>query len=136
MNRKSAREFSAGGVVLREGKVLLVEVENLKGEIVWTFPKGHLEEGESALEAALREVEEETGWKCRRTGKLPDVTYWFTRNGHPVFKKVSWFTMEPVKKTGKPDAVEIRRTKWVALADAEKQLKYPSDLKTMKELPR
>ena len=133
---KGAREFSAGGIVLREGKILLVEVENLKGEIVWTFPKGHLEKGESSLDAALREVEEETGWKCRETGKLTDVTYWFTRNGAPVFKKVSWFTMEPVKKTGKPDAVEIRKTKWVELGKAEALLKYPSDLKIMKELPR
>ena len=59
------KEFSAGGLVRRGGKVLMVKVCNLKGEEVWTFPKGHVEKGETPMEAALREVEEETGWRCR-----------------------------------------------------------------------
>jgi ADP-ribose pyrophosphatase YjhB (NUDIX family) len=123
-----AKEFSAGGVVGRGGKILLVQVKNLKGEIVWTFPKGHLEKGETWLAAALREVEEETGWKCRNLGLLSNVTYYFTRKGRPVFKRVRWYRMAPVKKTGKPDADEIIKTKWVAAGKAAKALRYPSDL--------
>jgi ADP-ribose pyrophosphatase YjhB (NUDIX family) len=124
---RPAREFAAGGVVGRGGKVLLVQVRNLEGEIVWTFPKGHLEKGERWLDAALREVEEETGWKCRKTGALSDVRYGFERKGRPVRKRVRWYRMEPVRRTGRPDADEIRRTKWVAAETAAAALSYPSD---------
>ena len=124
---KERKEYAAGGIVGRGGKILLVQVRNLKGEIVWTFPKGHLEKKETWLAAALREVEEETGWKCRSRGPLANVTYRFERDGKPVFKRVRWYEMEPVAKTGRPDADEIRRTKWVDARTAAKSLSYPSD---------
>ena len=127
----AAKEFSAGGVVGRGGKVLLVQVENLKGEIVWTFPKGHLEKGETWLRAALREVEEETGWKCRSLGLLSNVTYFFQREKRLVFKRVRWYRMEPLKKTGKPDAEEIMKTKWVEAKKAAKSLSYHSDARVL-----
>ena len=123
----AAKESSAGGVVGRKGKVLLVEVENLKGEVVWTFPKGHLEKGETWLAAGLREVEEETGWKCRSLGLLSNATYFFRRKEKLVYKRVRWFRMEPVRKTGKPDAKEILRTRWVEAEKAVDLLTYPSD---------
>ncbi|MFI5348860.1 MAG: NUDIX domain-containing protein [Elusimicrobiota bacterium] len=126
-----AKEFAAGGVVGRGGKILLVQVKNLEGEIVWTFPKGHLEKGETWLPAALREVEEETGWKCLNRGLLSNVTYRFERNGRPVFKRVRWYWMEPVEKTGSPDAGEIRKTKWVESKTASKSLSYPSDARVL-----
>lgn len=131
----AAKEFAAGGVVLREGKALLVKVTNLKGEVKWTFPKGHLEGKESALEAALREVEEETGWRCESEGPLTEVRYFFTRNGRPVDKRVSWFRMRPVKKVGRPDAIEIMGTRWVPLDGLERLLSYKSDLELARKLP-
>jgi len=131
---KKAEEYAAGGIVERRGKLLLVQVTNLKGEVKWTFPKGHLEKGEKPLDAALREVEEETGWRCEPSGKLPDVQYWFNRNGRPVHKRVSWYRMRPVKKTGKPDALEIMKTRWVTLESGPKYLSYPGDLKILKEV--
>jgi len=130
---REAKEYAAGGVVERNGKVLLVKVTNLSGEVVWTFPKGHLEKKETPLKAALREVEEETGWKCRSNGPLALVRYRFNRNGRPVAKKVRWYRMEPVEKTGRPDEVEIMKTKWVLPAKAAKILSYPSDLKILKK---
>lgn len=126
---KSAKEYAAGGIVERNGKVLLVQVANLQGKVVWTFPKGHLERKETPLKAALREVEEETGWRCRSNGPLALVRYHFNRNGRPVAKKVRWYKMEPVERTGKPDEVEIMKTKWVAKKAAAKSLCYPSDLR-------
>jgi 8-oxo-dGTP diphosphatase len=126
---KEGREFAAGGVVGRDGKVLLVQVKNLEGEVVWTFPKGHLEKKESWLKAALREVEEETGWSCRNLGPLSTVTYRFRRGGKPVFKRVRWYRMEPLARTGKPDADEIRRTRWVDASRAASSLSYASDLR-------
>ena len=124
---KERNEYAAGGVVGRGGKILLVQVRNLEGKIVWTFPKGHLEKKETWLSAALREVEEETGWKCRNRGLLSNVTYRFMRKGKSVFKRVRWYRMVPVEKTGKPDADEIRKTKWIGARKAAESLSYPSD---------
>ena len=128
---KERNEYAAGGIVGRGVKILLVQVRNLEGRIVWTLPKGHLEKKETWLAAALREVEEETGWKCRSRGLLSNVTYRFERNGKPVFKRVRWYRMEPIEKTGKPDADEIRRTKWVDAKKAAKSLSYPSDVRVL-----
>ena len=128
---KERKEYSAGGIIGRGGKILLVQVRNLEGKIVWTFPKGHLENKETWLQAALREVEEETGWKCRNRGLLSNVTYRFERKGKPVFKRVRWYRMEPLEKTGKPDADEIRKTKWIESRRAAKSLSYPSDARVL-----
>lgn len=127
------REHSAGGLVSRGGKVLLVQVCDLKQQVVWCFPKGHLEKGETGEQAALREVEEETGWRCRSLGAMLSVGYFFRRQGRLVTKKVDWFLMEPVKKVGKPDAVEIIKTRWATAAQAEKLLQYPTDKKLFKK---
>lgn len=132
---KEAKEYAAGGIVERNGKILLVKVTNLQGKVVWTFPKGHLEKNETPLRAALREVEEETGWKCRSIGPLALIRYRFNRNGRPVAKKVRWYRMEPISKTGVPDASEIISTKWVSTRTISKVLSYPSDLRLSKKLP-
>lgn len=122
------KEFSAGGVVSRDDELLLVEVTNLKGERVWTFPKGHPEKGETPEQTALREVREETGWSCEICCELMIAAYKFSRQGRLVDKKVQWFWMKPKKKVGEPDAVEVREAKWVSSDEAFELLKYPSDL--------
>lgn len=121
------KEHSAGGLVHRDGKILLVQVCNLKQEVVWCLPKGHLEKGETAEEAAVREVTEETGWRCENLGPILQVGYKFRRQGRLVSKKVDWFAMRPKKKVGKPDAVEILKTRWTSAAKAKSLLAYPSD---------
>ncbi|MDE2492123.1 MAG: NUDIX domain-containing protein [Elusimicrobia bacterium] len=123
----TSRERAAGGVVARGGKVLLVRVENLEGRVLWTFPKGHLEAGERWRDAALREVEEETGWLCRTRGRLAEIRYRFRRKGRPVAKRVVWFRMEPLERTGKPDADEILAARWFPAAAAARALGYPND---------
>ncbi|MBI3566554.1 MAG: NUDIX domain-containing protein, partial [Elusimicrobia bacterium] len=127
---------AAGGIVGRGGKVLLVKVRDLEGKVLWTFPKCHLEKGERWIDAALREVEEETGWKCRSLGRFAEVRYGFERNGRPVAKRVVWYRMVPVARTGKPDADEIRATKWVAAPKAARALSYPSDLRLIERYRR
>lgn len=122
------QEVSAGGLVVRDGKVLMVQVEDLQGEIVWTFPKGLLEPGEGSRRAALREVEEETGWSCRIQAPLMTARYRFQRNGRSVSKRVRWYRMQPVKKVGGRDAAEIRAVRWSTLEAAAKAACYPSDL--------
>jgi ADP-ribose pyrophosphatase YjhB (NUDIX family) len=139
--RKPSTERSAGGLVIREGrapKLLVVEVKNLEGRIVWTFPKGHLEKGETNGEAALREVLEETGWRCAITEPRPfrTVRYGFMRGNHPIKKSVVWFLMRPKERTGTKDPEEIRKVRWMTLSKAQKTLVYPSDQKLLKKLLR
>ena len=121
------KEVSAGGLVVRGGKVLMVQMENLQGDVVWTFPKGHLEKGEGSRQAALREVEEETGWACRIRAPLMTARYHFLRNGQEVSKQVKWYWMAPVEKVGSRDSDEIMAAKWVAISRASRLLAYPSD---------
>lgn len=114
-------------MVYRDGRVLLVKVKNLLGRVVWTFPKGHLEKGETALAAAVREVKEETGWRCKASAVLMTARYSFERKGKPVDKRVKWYRMEPLELVGDPDASEIMDTRWATPREAARSLKYPSD---------
>lgn len=135
----TAREHSAGGVLLEDGRVLLILMRNLKGERVWTFPKGHLEPGETARQAAVREVLEETGWTCEIISDLYTARYSFTRAGAPVDKDVRWFLVRRTGGDGVPRTPdEVLELEWLTLAAAEERLSYASDLELLailKKLP-
>lgn len=120
-------EFSAGGVVLdAEGRVLLIRARDLRGQPVWTLPKGALTQGETSADAALREVREETGYRCELERELAPVTYWFRRDGRQVKKTVRWFLMRPLEKVGDHDH-EVDEVLWTDKADALARLRYDSD---------
>jgi 8-oxo-dGTP diphosphatase len=63
---------AAGGVVIRDGLVVLVHRPRYDD---WTLPKGKLDSGESFEEAAIREIDEETGLRTRLVRELPAVHY-------------------------------------------------------------
>lgn len=128
---KTAKEFSCGGVVFHKGKVLIIRMKNLKGEKVWTFPKGHVEHAEKPRETAVREVKEETGYDCGILKPLFKVRYRFKRKNVPVRKCVQWYLMKKGIKTGKPNKKEISGTRWVSLDTARKILVYPGDHKLL-----
>lgn len=133
----TAWEFSAGGALLENGRTLLVLVKNLKGEKVWTFPKGHIERGETPEEAALREVFEETGCVCKIIKKLFCAEYFFTRNGSAVAKTVRWYLMKKTGGNGRPlTEEEILDLRWFPLKEAEKKVSYPSDFEILKFLAK
>ncbi len=126
------KERAAGGILSKNGKLMLVRVKNLMGQKVWTFPKGHIERNETPKAAALREVWEETGWECEIIRPLFTARYDFKRNEKPVSKTVRWYLMKPLLKSGKPMAGEIFSARWVSPKVASERLKYESDLKLLK----
>jgi ADP-ribose pyrophosphatase YjhB (NUDIX family) len=130
MNARDARpllEFSAGGLVFDEqGRVLLIRARDLRNQPVWTLPKGTLTKGETSADAALREVREETGYRCELLRELQVVTYWFQRDGRRIKKTVRWFLMRPLEKVSEHDS-EVDEVAWVTREDAESRLRYDSD---------
>jgi 8-oxo-dGTP pyrophosphatase MutT (NUDIX family) len=129
------KEHSAGGVILDSERLLIILMNTLSGQKIWTFPKGHLEKDETAEDAAIREVREETGYKCRIKEKFFKAHYSFFKNGLKIDKTVDWFIMEKIGEQGQvetPD--EISGLKWLSIDEAEKILTYPSDLKIIKFL--
>jgi len=127
------RERSAGGILLDGERVLLIKTKNLKGEEVWTFPKGLIEPGETPERTALREVLEETGFEAEIMRPLGEVTYWFVRDGKRVKKTVHWFLMRPLRRVKDPDW-EVEAVEWVPLEEAEKRLRYKSDRELLKRV--
>ncbi|MBN2406795.1 MAG: NUDIX domain-containing protein [Elusimicrobia bacterium] len=127
---KTEFEFSGGGIVKKDGKVLLILTDNLAGRRIWTFPKGKVEKGETVAEAALREVLEETGYGCRIEGKLKDIGYIFERRGRLVIKKVTWYGMSVVSKEGEHDK-DVHETAWKTRNEAAGLLNYSSDLELL-----
>jgi 8-oxo-dGTP diphosphatase len=107
---------AAGGVVWRRGskgalKVLLVHRDRYDD---WSFPKGKLDPGETHRHAALREVEEETGLRCKTGDELPEVRY-DDRKGRA--KRVRYWSMEPVDGSFAPND-EVDAVRWASLDDA------------------
>jgi 8-oxo-dGTP diphosphatase len=111
---------AAGGVVLREGKVCLVHRSRYDD---WSLPKGKLDAGESFEAAALREVWEETGLRCRLGRELAPVRY--TVKGRP--KLVRYWVMEVVEDAPFAPNDEVDELRWVAPQTADELLTYAHD---------
>ena len=92
------------------------------------MPKGQVDEGESPLETALREVAEETGLRAVGDRKLGDVRYVYTWDGERIFKIVSFFLFRPAGgRLGDLPAgmeLEVAEARWVPLDEAPALLSY------------
>ena len=124
-----SNEFSAGGVVVRDGQcVVIVPARRIAdGSRVLALPKGHIEAGESAAEAALREVREEAGVEGRVVEQLGDVRYWYMRGGKRIAKVVRFFLLEYVSGEVDDHDVEVEHARWLALEDAARDLTYEGE---------
>jgi 8-oxo-dGTP pyrophosphatase MutT (NUDIX family) len=127
------REFSAGGVVIRRlrGEWRLAAIRPAGKANVWALPKGLVGPGESAADAAVREVTEETGVEGRLIEKLGDVRYVYTWRGERVFKVVSFFLLRYVRgRLGDVQEAfrhEVAEARWLPLADAPQLLSYKGE---------
>ncbi len=116
---------AAGGVVIRDlrdgsGEVAVVHRPKYDD---WSLPKGKLDPGESAEEAAAREVEEETGLRCELGRELEPITY-VDRKGRP--KRVRWWLMSPLEGRFEPND-EVDELRWLSREEALTTLDYDHD---------
>ena len=128
----SATVRAAGGLVCRtsdDGKVEIVLVHRPEYDD-WALPKGKLERDESESDAALREVEEETGLRCRLEREV-GVTSYHDSRGHA--KTVRYWQMTPIGGVLAP-ANEVDDTRWVSLEDAPALLTYSRDVELLERL--
>jgi 8-oxo-dGTP diphosphatase len=116
----SDRVEAAGGVVVRDGKVLLVHRPRYDD---WTLPKGKLDPGESFEDAALREVEEETGLRCSLGRELPATHY--EVGGRP--KIVRYWLMTPEGEGAFVPNDETDDVRWVTRDEAFERLTHDRD---------
>jgi len=117
-------ELSAGGVVVRRfrGRSFVAVVRVRSG--VLALPKGHPDHGESAVEAAKREVLEETGLEAEPVEKLGDIRYWYSRDGRRVMKIVSFFLFRWRAGSVRDHDHEVEAAEWIPLEDAPRRLAY------------
>src|SRR4029077_14701618 len=91
---------------------------------VLALPKGHPDGDESAADAALREVREETGVEAVLVDKLGDVRYWYMRGGRRIAKVVSFFLLEYVAGELEDHDHEVERAGGMPLEGAAARLTY------------
>jgi 8-oxo-dGTP pyrophosphatase MutT (NUDIX family) len=125
-NRRT--DFSAGGVVVRDDEVVVIVPRRRgnQGDRVLGLPKGHLDGDESELEAAIREVREETGVEAEPVGKLGEISYTYERKGQQIDKRVAFYLLE--YRSGALDHDhEIEHVRWMPLEEAVRSLTYEGE---------
>ena len=125
--RRAELEVSAGGIVFRrlpEGGARFLLIRDSYDN--WGFPKGHLEDGESPAEAAVRETAEETGLeRLVLQGPIRVIDWHFRFRGRHIHKYCHFFLLESPEGEPKPQADEgITACQWRTLGEALETLSY------------
>jgi 8-oxo-dGTP pyrophosphatase MutT (NUDIX family) len=125
----TGHELSAGGVVVRDGQVLVIVPARraADGSRVLGLPKGHLDDGETSLQAATREVREETGVEAEWICDLGEVRYWYVRDRRRIAKSVVFFLFRYVSGDPVDHDDEVLEARWMGLAEAQETLTYPGE---------
>lgn len=130
--RKTRNEHSSGGAVidLRDG-VPFVAMIATRGRSRWGLPKGAVSPGETSEQAALREVQEETGLDAEIIGLLDTIEYFFRAGDTLIKKSVDFYLMRYAGGTMTPQLSEVDDAEWVALPEAIQRASFDSERKLL-----
>jgi ADP-ribose pyrophosphatase YjhB (NUDIX family) len=132
---KRVDEVSAGGLVVdTTGKLgLLIGRRDQKDssgkKILWSLPKGHIEEGETPEQAALREVAEETGIQSEIEKPLGVIDFWFMAGGKRIHKTVHHYLFRENGGLLAAQESEVDEVAWFPLEEIIERLAYPDEKK-------
>jgi 8-oxo-dGTP pyrophosphatase MutT (NUDIX family) len=135
--RAQAKEFSAGGVVVRGEEIVAIVPTRraADGSRVLALPKGHVDPGETPVQAAQREVREETGVLAEPVRELGETRYWYRRHGRTIGKEVQFFLFEARGGDIADHDDEVEEVRWISLGAAERELSHAAE-REMVELAR
>jgi ADP-ribose pyrophosphatase YjhB (NUDIX family) len=132
---KRVDEVSAGGLVIdHSGKngLLIGRIDHKDPtgkRILWSLPKGHIEEGETPEQAALREVAEETGIESAIERSLGVIDFWFMAGGKRIHKTVHHYLFRETGGLLAPQESEVDEVGWFPLTEIIERLAYPDEKK-------
>lgn len=128
---RTVDETSAGGLVVdtATGLAALIGRLDRRGRLLWSLPKGHIEAGETAEQAAVREVTEETGIVGEVIAQLGVIDYWFVAEDRRIHKTVHHFLLRRLGGELSDADVEVTEVGWVPLSELETRLAYADERK-------
>lgn len=117
---RTRSEVSAGGVVYRRSdnavEVVLAARRTRRGDLAWGLPKGLVEPDETPEQAAVREVQEETGLEAEVEASLGEIRYFYVWEGVRVRKAVHFFLMRATGGDVSQHDHEMEDVRWFPLA--------------------
>jgi len=132
---KRVDEVSAGGLVIDFSGtrgLLIGRIDHKdasRERLLWSLPKGHIEEGETPEEAAIREVAEETGIQSEIARELGVIDFWFMASGKRIHKTVHHYLFREVGGHLAPQITEVDEVRWFPLTEIVEMLAYPDEKK-------
>jgi 8-oxo-dGTP pyrophosphatase MutT (NUDIX family) len=133
-------ETSAGGLVVADDGVngpraALIGRTDRRGRLLWSLPKGHIEEGETPEDTAVREVAEETGIIGEVVAPLGIIDFWFVADGRRVHKTVHHFLLRAIGGALSDADIEVTEVAWVPLEELSSRLAYADERTLVERAP-
>ena len=124
-------EKSCGSVIykLENKSIYILLIKHNKGH--WSFPKGHMETGETEYQTAIREVKEETNLDIKIYDGFRYITTYSPKEN--VMKDVVYFLSTPINSEIKPQLEEVQKIEWVSENEAKNIITYEEDIKILDE---
>ncbi|MGN0578449.1 MAG: bis(5'-nucleosyl)-tetraphosphatase [Ruminiclostridium sp.] len=119
-------EKSCGAIVYRRfhGNTEILLIRHIKSGY-WSFPKGHVENGETEVETATREIKEETNIDVLIDSGFRETVSFSPRRD--TSKTVVYFVAKALNNDTKPQLEEISEIRWVEIGQAASHLTYDND---------